>query len=94
MNDTDATFSAIWCAASCDAPRRPITRPVVRNSIDSTPYATIFVDGKRLDVTPISRRSLRAGHHRVRAVLADGRHKDFAIDVPSGGQTEPIHLTW
>ena len=29
-----------------------------------------------------------------RAVLADGRHKDFAIDVPSGGQTEPIHLTW
>ena len=68
--------------------------PPGRFSIDSTPYATIFVDGKRLDVTPISRRSLRAGHHRVRAVLADGRHKDFAIDVPSGGQTEPIHLTW
>jgi serine/threonine-protein kinase len=65
-----------------------------RFSIDSTPYATIFVDGRRLDVTPISRRSLRAGHHRVRAVLADGRHKDFSIDVPSGGDAEPIHLTW
>jgi serine/threonine-protein kinase len=65
-----------------------------RFSIDSTPYATIFIDGKRLDITPISRRSLRAGHHRVRAVLADGRHKDFSIDVPSGGDTNPIHLTW
>jgi serine/threonine-protein kinase len=79
------------------APVHPVDvrrEPPGRFSIDSTPYATIFVDGKRLDVTPISRRSLRAGHHRVRAVLADGRHKDFSIDVPPGGQTEPIHLTW
>ena len=77
-----------------DAVHEPAVVARGRFSIDSTPYATIFVDGKRLDVTPISRRSLRAGHHRVRAVLADGRHKDFSIDVPSGGQANPIHLTW
>jgi serine/threonine-protein kinase len=65
-----------------------------RFSIDSTPYATIYIDGKRIDMTPIVKHTLRAGHHRVRAVLADGRHRDFSIDVPAGGQANPIHLTW
>lgn len=63
-------------------------------SIDSTPYATIFVDGKRLGVTPIVKRSLPAGHHHLRAVLCDGRHQDVSLDVPSGALAKPIHLTW
>ncbi len=63
-------------------------------SIDSTPFATIFVDGKRLDVTPILRRPLPAGRHRIRAVLADGRTKELAIEVRAGKAAKPIMLTW
>jgi eukaryotic-like serine/threonine-protein kinase len=63
-------------------------------SIDSTPYATIYVDGVKLGVTPIVKRSLPAGRHKLRAVLEDGRAKDLAIDVPANKLARPIQLTW
>jgi hypothetical protein len=63
-------------------------------SIDSTPFATIFVDGKRIDVTPLLNRSLSAGRHRIRAELADGRSREFSVDVPAGRAAKPITLTW
>lgn len=63
-------------------------------SIDSTPYARIYVDGKLLDLTPILRRSIAAGRHRVRAVLVDGRSKELTVDVPAGRAAKPIVLTW
>jgi serine/threonine-protein kinase len=63
-------------------------------SIDSTPYATIFVDGVRLGVTPIVKRSLPAGRRALRAELADGRSKSLAIDIPAGKAAAPIQLTW
>ncbi len=63
-------------------------------SIDSTPFATIFIDGKRADVTPLLNRSLSAGRHKLRAVLADGRTKEFVIEIPAGRAAKPITLTW
>ena len=45
-------------------------------------------------VTPILKHSLAAGHHKIRAVLQDGRKKDFAIDVPPGKLAHPITLSW
>ncbi len=63
-------------------------------SIDSTPFATIFIDGKRADVTPLLNRSLSAGRHKIRAVLADGRAKEFSVEVPAGKSAKPITLTW
>lgn len=63
-------------------------------SIDSTPYARIYLDGKLLDLTPILGRSIAAGRHRVRAVLVDGRSKDLTVDVPPGRAAKPIVLTW
>ncbi len=63
-------------------------------SIDSKPYARIYVDGKLLDLTPILGRSIAAGRHRVRAVLVDGRSKELTVDVPAGRAAKPIVLTW
>ncbi len=63
-------------------------------SIDSTPYARIYLDGKLLDLTPILRRPIASGRHRLRAVLVDGRSKDLTVDVPPGRAAKPIVLTW
>ncbi len=63
-------------------------------SIDSTPFATIYVDGKKLDVTPILDHALAAGKHRIRAVLQDGRTRKLTVDVPAGRAAKPIQLTW
>ncbi|HEY4176347.1 MAG TPA: protein kinase [Kofleriaceae bacterium] len=63
-------------------------------SIDSTPFATIFIDEKRVDVTPLLNYSLSPGKHRVRAVLSDGRKKEVSVDVPSGKAAKPLSLTW
>ncbi|MGE0404054.1 MAG: serine/threonine protein kinase, partial [Kofleriaceae bacterium] len=63
-------------------------------SIDSTPFATIFIDGKRADVTPLLNHSLSAGRHKIRAVLTDGRAREISVDVPAGRAAKPITLTW
>ncbi|MEO8701114.1 MAG: serine/threonine-protein kinase [Kofleriaceae bacterium] len=53
-------------------------------SVDSQPYATIAIDNVRRDQTPVFRLPLAPGRHSVRATLADGRHRTFAITVVSG----------
>jgi hypothetical protein len=63
-------------------------------SIDSKPFATIYIDGARIDVTPILGYSLPAGPHRLRAVLKDGRTKELAIDIPAGKAARPVMLAW
>jgi hypothetical protein len=86
-------------AAPVDAAVRTIhdvtpARSPGKISIESTPYATIYIDGKRLDVTPIVGHTLPAGKHRVRAVLENGRSKELVVDVPAGRTANPIQLTW
>ena len=63
-------------------------------AIDSAPYATIFVDDRKIGDTPLDRISLPAGSHRVRAVLADGRQRTFAIDIAPDRKTSSGTLTW
>jgi serine/threonine-protein kinase len=63
-------------------------------SIDSTPWATIYVDGQSLGITPIVKRSLPAGRHKLKAVAKDGRTKEMSIDIPSGRLAKTIQLTW
>jgi len=75
------------------APPKPAApRPPGLFSIDSTPYATIYIDGISLGVTPIVKRSLPAGRHKLRAVLKDGRVIERAIDIPAGKLAPPIQL--
>ena len=84
-----------------DAPTSPAPAPHVRRvqppgffSIDSNPYATIFIDGKRRDQTPLFRIVLPSGRHRVRAVLADGRERTFQIQIAPGKEVSSGTLTW
>jgi serine/threonine-protein kinase len=75
-------------------PPSPVHKEPGLFSIESDPYATIYVDGHKLGVTPIIQHPLAAGRHRVRAVIADGRTKEQTLEVPAGKQAAPIHLRW
>jgi serine/threonine-protein kinase len=63
-------------------------------SIDSTPYATIYVDGDRRGDTPLWKLQVPPGKHMVRAVLADGREKSFPLDVAPGADVRVGKLAW
>jgi len=63
-------------------------------AIDSSPYATIFIDDREVGDTPLYRVKLRAGSHRIRAVLADGRQRSFAIDIAVDRETSSGTLAW
>jgi hypothetical protein len=63
-------------------------------TIDSHPYATIYIDGRRFDDTPIYRAPLAAGRHVLRAVLADGRSRDQVIVIAANSELRPKELTW
>ncbi|HEY1814213.1 MAG TPA: serine/threonine-protein kinase [Kofleriaceae bacterium] len=63
-------------------------------SIDSNPFAQIFVDEHLVGVTPLVHKSLPAGRHRVRAVLKDGRARDLDVVVGAGKIAPPITLAW
>lgn len=75
----------------------PKTQPPPKNgfiSIDSDPYATIYVDDRRAGITPLIEHSARAGRRRVRAVLKSGREKEFHIDVEPGKVAPAQQLSW
>ncbi|MGE5186258.1 MAG: protein kinase domain-containing protein [Acidobacteriota bacterium] len=63
-------------------------------SIDSRPYATIYIDGKKRDQTPLFHVALPAGRHQIRAVRADGRQKTFAVQIDPGKDVSSGTLTW
>ncbi len=63
-------------------------------SIESTPYATVWVDGRRAGVTPLIRHPVSGGPHRVRAVLPDGREQRFPMQVRAGAEAPGVHLSW
>jgi len=63
-------------------------------SIDSAPYATIYLDGNKLGDTPLYNLKVSPGRHQVRAVLADGRDRTFAIDIKPGQATNQGRLAW
>jgi hypothetical protein len=63
-------------------------------AIDSAPYATIFIDDRRIGDTPLDRIALPAGPHRVRAVLADGRQRTFAVTIAPDQKTSQGTLRW
>lgn len=64
-------------------------------SVGSEPYATIYVDGKRVGDTPLFQYSLVPGKHTVRAVRSDDqRDKTFSIQIESGKTLNSGKLTW
>jgi serine/threonine-protein kinase len=89
-----APIGPVDAAAALDARARrpPTTRGFI--SIDSTPYATIYIDGRQAGVTPLIRYPVKAGRRRVRAVTAAGKSRRFSIDVEPGKLARPRTLRW
>jgi serine/threonine-protein kinase len=86
-------------APHAPAARAPGRDPAVATAtgwyaIDSAPYATIFVDDRKIGDTPLDRIALPAGSHRVRAVLADGRQRTFAVTIAADQKTSQGTLRW
>jgi serine/threonine-protein kinase len=63
-------------------------------SVDSKPYATIFVDERRVGDTPLFRLTLPAGAHHLRAVLADGRERTLDVQIKPNQETNAGRLAW
>jgi hypothetical protein len=73
------------------AQQAPKTRAAGTLTIDSTPPATVRVDGRRIGKTPIRRHSLRAGAHLVELsnqVL--GAKRELHIVINPGKETRLV----
>ncbi len=78
-------------------PSRPAkTEPVGEGhlSVDSSPFAVIYLDGNRLGETPFFNHRVAAGKHTVRAVLDDGRAQTKTVVIENGQRTNLGKLTW
>jgi hypothetical protein len=63
-------------------------------TVDSDPFAVIYIDGARISETPVFKRTLPAGKHTLRAVLENGRERSKDIVVEDGKITNLGKLTW
>jgi hypothetical protein len=63
-------------------------------SIDSTPYARIYVDGAYLGDTPLFGEQVPSGKHQFKAVLQDNRTKTFTVEIRPGQLTNWGKLAW
>lgn len=76
------------------APHGPRDRRSGWLTIDSKPYANIFVDGRDVGPTPVLRLALTPGPHRVRAVTEDGRQQRFRVTIQPGREASRRRLLW
>jgi serine/threonine-protein kinase len=53
-------------------------------TVNSDPWSVVYLDGRRLGMTPLYRARVPAGSHRVRLVPAKGRRTVRQIDVAPG----------
>jgi hypothetical protein len=83
-------------SAATPAPAAPATAPVGQGflTVDSDPFATIYVDGVSVGPTAVFKRKLVGGKHVVRAVLADGREKTFDVVIEDGKTVNLGKLRW
>lgn len=63
-------------------------------TVDSSPYATIFVDGKKLGVTPIFKAKLKPGPHKLKAVSATGAKQNLRLNLKPGRTKNLGRLKW
>jgi hypothetical protein len=63
-------------------------------TVDSSPYATIFVDGTKLGVTPIFKVKLAPGRHTLRAVSASGGKRVMKLRLKPGRTKNLGRLEW
>ncbi|HEU0031360.1 MAG TPA: protein kinase [Kofleriaceae bacterium] len=63
-------------------------------TIESTPDAQIFIDGKPYGETPLVKIELAPGKHAVRAVSKKGKKRDSWITIESGKASAAHHINW
>ncbi|HEY5946467.1 MAG TPA: serine/threonine-protein kinase [Kofleriaceae bacterium] len=63
-------------------------------SVDSKPYATIFIDDKSYGETPLFKVQLTPGKHRIRAVRADGKSQRLSITIQPGKLFSSGTIAW
>jgi len=63
-------------------------------SVDSKPYATIFIDGKSFGDTPLFKVPLLPGKHKIRAVRKDGQVLRYTVTIEPGKLTSSGTLGW
>ena len=57
-------------------------------TINANPYGTVFVDGRRLGITPIVGHRLPAGRHRIKVVSSvDDAVESFTVRIAAGKST-------
>jgi serine/threonine-protein kinase len=76
-----------------DAAPRVDRRPAYL-TVDSSPYATIYVDGKKLGVTPLFKVKLKPGKHRLKAVSATGQKQTRRLVLRPGRTKNLGRLRW
>jgi cytochrome c2 len=74
-------------------PARP-SGPPGSFTIDSDPYGTVYIDGKKMGETPLFRIPLSPGHHKVRVVSSAGGTQNFSVDVEPGKEVPARKLHW
>ena len=73
---------------------KPKPKPPGFLTIAAKPYATVYIDGKKLGVTPIVSLELSSGTHSVRAISSeDGTEKKFRVRV-TPGETTRKKVVW
>jgi hypothetical protein len=96
----EALSAADAAPAPADAPARlPAARPVRERApgwltIDSKPYATVFIDGRNVGTTPLLRMSLSPGPHLLRAVTASGKQQRLRVVIEPGREAPRRRLVW
>jgi serine/threonine protein kinase len=63
-------------------------------TVDSSPYATIYVDGKKRGVTPIFKLKLTPGKHKLKAVSATGAKQSLRLNLKPGRTKNLGRLKW
>jgi serine/threonine-protein kinase len=63
-------------------------------TVDSSPYATIYIDDKRIGDTPLFKAPITAGKHTLRAVLSTGTPKSVQITVAADHDLNLGKLNW
>ncbi|HKE20476.1 MAG TPA: serine/threonine-protein kinase, partial [Kofleriaceae bacterium] len=71
-------------SAQRHADRTPVDRDTGFFSVDASPYATIYIDGDSIGITPLVRVALKPGKHAVRAVSETGVEDRFSITIRAG----------
>jgi hypothetical protein len=99
---TDAAIAkvAIDAAVPLDAPNSMSKDDIVAISrfgffsITATAKTTIYVDGKLIGETPLTRLPLAPGPHKIKAVGPRGKTKNLKITIYGGKDTDEGEIEW